>query len=248
MKRLPRDPRAEGWYKKHIAYLGKMESRLNVFESSLLRHSAELLLIAFECHRQNAASYRDAGFRISTGTAMIRHGRIGVVFCAAALECAISTVLAVLCMRTKPRIQRGLLMESVGGFRNRDATRALRMFFPNFRLFDKPELQELFSSRNEILHARPRYYEDYAGHIANKGPARMITKWTKSLSTPVTESTLWVTELPKYLDLALQILESLAQRLRVPVRGKLPKMRKDHPILEMRKYEAKHGRRRRASA
>ncbi len=247
VNRLTRKPGAESWYKKHIAYLAKMENRLNVFESSVLGHSAELLRIAFECHRQNAVLYRDAAFRISTGTPMIRNGRIGVVFCAAALECAVSTVLAVLCMRTKPRIQRGLLMESVVRFRNPDATRTLRMFFPDFRLFDKPELQELFSTRNEILHARPRYYEDYVGHVATKGPPRIITRWTKSLSGPVTESTSWVTELPKYLELALQILEGLAGRLKVPVRGKLPKMRKDHPILEMRRYEAKHRRRRRAS-
>lgn len=243
MKQLPRNSRSEAWYRKHIAYLGKMEARLNDFASSPLRHSAELLRIAFDSHRQNAISYRAAGFRISTGSAMITNGRIGVVFCAAALECAISTVVALLCMRAKPRIQRGLLMESIARSTNRDMIRTLRMFFPDFRLFDKPELQELFTFRNEILHARPRYNEDYAGHLSSTNPPRIITKWTRSLSTPVTESTAWVSELPKYLGLGLEILEALAEKLRGSVRGKLPKMRKDHPILEMRKSKAKHSRR-----
>ena len=127
-----------------------MEARLNGFDSSPLRHSAELLRIAFDSHRQNAISYRAAGSRISTGSAMITNGRAGIVFCAAALECAISTVVALLCMRAKPRIQRGLLMESVARSTNRDTIRALRMFFPDFRVFDKPELQELFTFRNEF--------------------------------------------------------------------------------------------------
>jgi hypothetical protein len=129
-------------------------------------------------------------------------------------------------------------MESLAGFRNRDVTRALRLFFPDLTLLDKPELQDLFGARNAILHARPRYYEDYAGHVSDTDPPRIITKWTRSLTTPLTESTGWVTELPKYLELGLQLIEALAEKLRVPTRAKLPRMRKDHPILEMRRHEA----------
>lgn len=247
MNRLARKPVAKTWHKKHLAHLAKTETRLNLFESSLLAHSAELLRIAFECHRQNVSLYRDAGFRISTGTPIIRNGRIGVVFCAAALECAVNTVLAVLCMRTKPRRQQGLLMESVGQFRNQDAARALRRFFPDFRLFDKPEYQELFSARNEILHARPRYHENYVADIATKGPPRIITKWTKRLLGSVTESTSWVIELPNYLEFALQILEGLIDRLKMPLPNKLPKMRTDHPILEIRRNATKHRGQKRAT-
>jgi hypothetical protein len=238
-KRSPYDP--EACHEMHIAFLEKMGDRIEVLEASPLGTAARLLRVAFECHRQNATDYRDAGFRISTGTRMIRSGQIGIVFCAAALECAISTALAALCMGTKPLVQRGLLMELVVGLRNKDAIRALRRFFPDLKLFDRSELQELFTSRNEILHARPEYYEDYVMHVARDGPPRTITKWSKSLRLPPTESATWVIELPKYLDLAVQIVEDLVIRLQTPLGGKLPKMRKDHPITKMRELEAKHG-------
>ncbi len=236
--------RAFEWHEKHLEYLARMQSHLSVLEDMVLGPSARLLRIALDCQKQNVTWFRQAGFRISSGSPMFRNGQIGIVFSAAAVESAMNTALAVLCTEAKPRVQRALLMEAVVKLRNRETAQALKRFFPDLSPLDQSDFQELFSSRNEILHARPEYYENYAVHVATEGPLRATTKWTKSLRGSATEDRRWVTELPRYLAFALQIVERLTGKLGKPAGSKLPKMRKNHPILRMREFEAKKALRR----
>lgn len=225
----------------HASHIAQLEQRLKLLRNSELAGSVGLLSIAFESHKRNIELYRAAGFKISSGSEMFDNGRIGIVFSAAALESAVSTVLAIVCMSAKPRIQRALLMEGISMLRNPEVIRSLRKCFPNMPIFDRPQLQNLFETRNAIIHARPNYHEDYVAGVAAKKP-RFIVKWTRFIRGPSLEDTNWITDLPLYLDLSVEILEKLIMNLRKrPITG-LPNVRRDHPLREKgRKKQEKAG-------
>jgi hypothetical protein len=226
------------WHKGFLKYLDELGGRLIKLKTTDLVSSVSLLQVALDFTLENGRIYKEEGFRILPGSRLYRNGRAGVVFCAASIESTVSTALVVRFMDTKPRVQRQLLMDSVVRWNNLDILRAFRKFYPDMNIFDHPILQEILTTRNSILHARPDYSEDYVAHVATAGPPRTITKWTRRLLLPARENSIWVTELPRYVDFTVELFEQINARIAHPGMRGLPKMRKDHPILKMRQYEA----------
>jgi len=201
-------------------------------------HAADLLTMALDFHVENVEHYRAAGNRISTdNAALFRGARSGIVFCAAAVECALSTTIALLCRDTTPRIPRGLLMEYVTTLRDHGRRRdVLRALLPDVdRLFNQREMQELLRTRNVILHAQAEYSEDYVVRPSWED-MRIVTAWSRSLTLPVALDAEWVRNLPRYVVLAVELMERLVAGMAAP-RPRLPKMRDDHPIRQMRNHE-----------